>query len=239
MKITFISDTHTYMYDYNSYMYEHKYKDLNLPEGDILCFTGDIMSSGHNEGELIHFLKWFSKQPFTYKIFIAGNHDRFLEDNHLLSDEIISRYLNDGVIYLKNTSFEVNGIKFYGCPHQPYFGGWAFNVPDCDKLIHIYQQIPDDIDVLLTHCPPYGILDQSHRPNYSNPTGEEHLGSMELKEVLATKTQFGVMPKVIAFGHIHGDGGKQIQIEDTLYINASLCDENYDPTNNIITIELT
>ena len=51
MKITFISDTHTYMYDSN-------YKELMLPEGDILCFSGDIMSSGHNEGELIHFLKW-------------------------------------------------------------------------------------------------------------------------------------------------------------------------------------
>ena len=45
-----------------------------------------------------------------------------------------------------------------------------------NKLIHI----SDDTrryDVLLTHCPPYGILDQSHRPNYfNNPTGEEHLG---------------------------------------------------------------
>ena len=232
MKITFISDTHTYMYDSN-------YKELILPEGDILCFTGDIMSSGHNEGELIHFLKWFSKQPFTYKIFIAGNHDRLLEDKRPLTDEIISRYQKDGVVYLNNTSFEVGDIKFYGCPHQPYFGGWAFNVPDYDKLIHIYQMIPEDTDVLLTHCPPYGILDQSHRPNYSNPTGEEHLGSMELKEVLTTKSQFGVMPRVIAFGHIHGDGGKQMQIGDTLYVNASLCDENYEPVNNIITIDLT
>ena len=232
MKLTFISDTHTYMYD--SY-----YKELRLPEGDILCFTGDIMSSGHNEGELIHFLKWFSKQPFKYKIFIAGNHDRFLEKYSALAKDIISDYRKDGVIYLKNSSVEIEGLKFYGTPHQPYFCDWAFNVPDSNKLIDIYKQIPDDTDVLLTHCPPYGILDQSHRPNYSNPTGEEHLGSMELKLVLAEKCQFGCSPRVVAFGHIHGDGGKQLQIGDTLYINASLCDEKYDPVNNIVTIELT
>ena len=107
------------------------------------------------------------------------------------------------------------------------------------ELIQIYQMIPEETDVLLTHCPPYGILDQSHRPNFLNPTGEEHLGSKELKEVLDTKSQFGVMPRVIAFGHIHGDGGKKTQIGDTLYINASLCDENYDPVNDIITIDLT
>ena len=232
MKITCISDTHTYMYDQN-------YKELMLPEGDILCFSGDIMSSGHNEGELIHFFKWFSKQPFYYKIFIAGNHDRFLEDKSLIANEIISRYQKDGVVYLKNSSFEYEGVKFYGTPHQPYFCGWAFNVPDPDKLITIYRNIPDDVDVLLTHCPPYGILDQSHKPNYSNPTGEEHLGSIALKEVLAEKHLFKTSPSIVAFGHIHGDGGKQLQIDDTIYINASLCDENYDPVNNIVSIELT
>ena len=232
MKITFISDTHTFMYDNN-------HKELILEKGDILCFSGDIMSSGFNEGELIHFLKWIAKQPFIYKIFIAGNHDRLLEDNPVLSEEIISQYQTDGVIYLKNSSFEYNGFKFYGTPYQPYFCGWAYNISDSEKLINNYRCIPDDVDVLLTHCPPYGILDQSHKPNYLNPTGEEHLGSIELKEVLETKSQFGVMPRVIAFGHIHGDGGKKIQIGDTLYINASLCDENYEPTNNIITIELS
>jgi Icc-related predicted phosphoesterase len=232
MNITFISDTHTYMYDNN-------YKELILPEGDILCFTGDIMSSGYNEGELIHFLKWISKQPFKYKIFIAGNHDRLLEDKPLIANDIISQYTDKGVIYLKNTSIEIEGFTFYGTPHQPYFGGWAFNVPDYGKLISIYQLIPDNVDVFLTHCPPYGILDQSHRSNYHNPSGENHLGSMELKEVLDAKILNNTQPRVVAFGHIHGDGGKQIQIGDTLYINASLCDEYYEPVNNIVRIELT
>lgn len=232
MKITFISDSHTYLYD-------ELYRELVLPEGDVLCFSGDIMSSGNNEGELIHFLKWVSKQPFKCKIFIAGNHDRFLEKQPLISKEIISNYQDYGVVYLENSSFEYEGVKFYGTPHQPFFCNWAFNVADYEKLVNIYQQIPDDIDVLLTHCPPYGILDQSHHPNYSNPDGENHLGSMELKEVLAEKNLKKCQPRVVAFGHIHGDGGKMMQIGDTVYINASLCDEYYEPVNNIISIELT
>lgn len=232
MKITFISDTHTYMYD-------KEYKELLLEKGDVLCFTGDIMSSGYNEGEVIHFLKWITKQPFKYKIFIAGNHDRLLENNPLIANEIISQYTDKGVIYLKNSSVKIDGVTFYGTPHQPYFCGWAFNVPDYGKLINIYQMIPEDVDVLLVHCPPYGILDQSHKPNYSNPTGEEHLGSMELKEVLAQKQLTNTQPRVVAFGHIHGDGGKKMQIGDTLYINAALCDESYEPVNNIVSIDLT
>ena len=161
------------------------------------------------------------------------------EDFSLLAENIISQYKSFGVIYLKNTSFDYNGVKFYGTPYQPYFCGWAFNVPDSNKLTDIYNMIPEDTDVFLTHCPPYGILDQSHRPNCYNPTGEEHLGSMELKELLAEKSLYNKQPRVVAFGHIHGDGGKKMQIGNTLYINASLCDENYEPTNNIVSIDLT
>lgn len=232
MKITFISDSHTHLYDTN-------YKELLLPKGDILCFMGDLMSSGYNEGEIIHFLKWFSKQPFIYKVFIAGNHDRLFENNSLLVDDLISVFNENGIIYLKNSSFEYEGIKFYGTPYQPYFCDWAFNISDSEKLIDIYNMIPDDTDVLLTHCPPYGILDQSHQSNWRNLTGEKHLGSVELKEVLDEKIMKNTAPRVVAFGHIHGDGGKKVQIGDTLYINASLCNEDYEPLNDIITIDLT
>jgi Icc-related predicted phosphoesterase len=232
MILTFISDTHTYMYDKN-------YKELILSKGDVLCFTGDIMSSGYSEKELVDFLEWFSKQPYKYKIFIGGNHDRFLEDNSFIAEEIISEFASCGVIYLKNTSFEYEGIKFYGTPYQPYFCGWAFNVPDDKKLLNIYKMIPDDVDVLLTHCPPYGILDKSHRPNYSNPTGENRLGSTALREVIDDMFHHNCPPRVVAFGHIHGDGGKQKQIGDTIFINASLCNEDYEPINDIVTIELS
>ena len=232
MKIYFLSDTHTNMFNEN-------YKELILPEGDVLCFSGDIMTTGYNEGEIIHFLKWLSKQPFKYKIFIAGNHDRLFENFPLIPNDIIKEYQQYGIVYLEDSSFEYEGIKFYGTPYQPYFCDWAFNVENSEYLKDIYRMIPDDVDVLLTHCPPYGILDQSHQSNWSNLTGEKHLGSVELKEVLDEMSQQNISPRVVAFGHIHGDGGKKIQIGNTIYINASLCNEDYEPLNDIITIELT
>ena len=64
------------------------------------------------------------------------------------------------------------------------------------------------------------------------------MGSIELKKVLDEKCEKKCQPKVVAFGHIHGDGGKKVNINNTTYINASLCDENYDPKNKIITIEI-
>ena len=208
-----------------------------MVQGHQTPYKSDPMNKHHNL-LLEELLKYEAEGKFVVLRYNEQTVERQNELVDLIAEAIISKYQSNGVIYLKNSSFEYNGLKIYGTPHQPYFCGWAFNVPDLNKLINIYQMIPDDVDILLTHCPPYGILDQSHRPNYSNPTGEEHLGSTELKEVLAQKHNYNCMPKVVAFGHIHGDGGKQKKIGDTLYINASLCDEDYEPTNNIITIEL-
>jgi Icc-related predicted phosphoesterase len=40
------------------------------------------------------------------------------------------------------------------------------------------------------------------------------------------------------FGHIHGAYGAA-HIKDTLYVNASICTEQYIPSNKPIVIELT
>lgn len=66
MEITFISDTHG-LHD-----------ELKLTHGEALIHCGDITEYGTEE-EVVDFLSWFSKQPFRHKIFIAGNHDLFLE----------------------------------------------------------------------------------------------------------------------------------------------------------------
>lgn len=161
------------------------------------------------------------------------------ENFPLIPNDIIKEYQQYGIVYLEDSSFEYEGIKFYGTPYQPYFCDWAFNVKNSEYLKEVYRMIPDDVDVLLTHCPPYGILDQTHKYSFDNLTGEKHLGSIELSQVLNEKSQNNTMPKVVAFGHIHGDGGRKVKIDNTIYINASLCNENYDPVNNIISIDLS
>lgn len=223
-KVTFISDTHT------------RHNHINLEGGDILCFSGDFMSAGYNITEVFDFLDWFRKQPYKYKICVAGNHDRYCEafPTYQIKD-MFEKYYDEGVRYIQDEEIEVDGLKIYGTPYQPYFFNWAFNVKDSGKLTVIFSQIPENLDILITHCPPYDILDKSHRPGYENTTGESPLGSKELSDVLG---QMENPPRYHCFGHIHGDGGKTQTVGKTTYINASVCDEGYKPTNKIITLEI-
>ena len=71
MKVGIISDTHGY------------HNELKLPPVDILFHAGDFTSSDHielNKKETLEFLNWFSNQDAKYKIFIAGNHEFYLEE---------------------------------------------------------------------------------------------------------------------------------------------------------------
>lgn len=226
LNVTFLSDTHT-----------RTNFDIKLPGGDILIFTGDCMSTGYNQNELDDFLLWLKDQKYTYKICIAGNHDRICESfpKYMVKD-IFEKYYDDGVRYLQDEEIEVLGLRIYGTPWQPFFCNWAFNVSDGETLKKIYKQCPEGLDILMSHCPPYGILDKSHKPNiYLNTNGEESLGSVELLETIQEMKD---KPKVVVFGHIHGDGGKIEEIDGVKYINASICDEKYIPNNNIISIEM-
>lgn len=227
MKVTFISDTHT--------------RQMNmkpLPGGDILIFSGDAMSSGYSPIELTNFIEWIKVQPYKYKICVAGNHDRYCEAYPVyVIKDMFEKYYDDGVRYICDELIDVEGLKIYGTPYQPYFCGWAFNVSDEDKLYNIYKQIPEDVDIFVTHCPPYDILDKSHVVRTIwGMNGEEPLGSEVLTEVLNELGEH--KPKYVAFGHIHGDGGKTIEIEGTTYINASVCDEKYQPVNDIVTLDI-
>ncbi|MBC7863141.1 MAG: metallophosphoesterase, partial [Bacteroidia bacterium] len=111
MKITLISDTHT------------KHASLKLPGGDLLIHSGDVSSRGKGD-EIKNFLDWFSKQNYTHKVFIAGNHDFYFEQVH---EGIIKNAIPENVIYLNDSCCEIEGVKIWGSPVQPWFYDWAFN----------------------------------------------------------------------------------------------------------------
>lgn len=187
MDITFISDTHG-LHD-----------RLTLNAGTVLIHAGDITEYGTEE-EVTEFLYWFSKQPFTYKIFIAGNHDLFLEAcKPSKRKELIS---ND-VIYLQNSGIEINGLKVWGSPVTPYFLGMAFNARQGKEIRKIWNKIPADTDLLITHGPPKGILD--------NDMGDEEL-RLQINKI---------RPAIHCFGHIHGQTNIEM-INGTTFINASM-----------------
>jgi Icc-related predicted phosphoesterase len=210
MKICIISDTH------------NKHKRLaKLPEADVIIHCGDMTSMGHSH-EINDFMKWFSNlDQFKYKICIAGNHDWMFEKNKILALE----HVPEKVIYLEDQEVIIEGIKFYGTPVQLPFMNWAFNRPE-EKLIQYWEIIPDDTDVLITHQPPYTIMDWSVYDKKA--TGSPSL----YKEVLER-----IKPKVHCFGHIHSGHGVKA-IDDTTFINASNLDEDYMCVYDPIYIEI-
>lgn len=206
MRIVCISDTH------------NKHRQCNIPEGDLLIHAGDISSRGRIE-EIIEFDQWMGTLPHSDKIIIAGNHDFLFERNPLLARSLIrnAHYLEDSGIVLK-------GFKIWGSPITPWFFNWAFNRWRGTQIKKHWDKIPDDTDILITHGPPKGILDQTF--------SKSKVGCSQLM-----KAVLRVQPKLHIFGHIHEAYGEVWQ-NGTHFINASLLDIKYRPVNASVVIDL-
>jgi Icc-related predicted phosphoesterase len=184
MKIFAISDTHG------------RHEQVQIPEGtDMLIHAGDfsnIKSPSFNHNEVNKFLMWLEQQPVKYKVIIAGNHDTSIESRFITKND----FKDKGIIYLEHESIEIEGIKIFGSPYTPEYCNWAFNRKR-EKLGKIWESIPDDIDVLITHGPPKGILDSASRDKHLN----ENVGCSDLlKRVLK------IQPKIHIYGHLHNNG---------------------------------
>lgn len=209
MKIVCLSDTHTF------------HKEIEVPDGDVLVHAGDATINGE-KWEVGDFAAWFGGLPHKYKIFVAGNHDWLFERNRRLAESILGTY---GIIYLQDGFRVLDGVKFYGSPWQPEFFNWAFNLRrGSSELYAKWDAIPDNADILITHSPPEGVLDQT--------PDARSVGCHGLFERVTY-----VRPKIHVFGHIHHSYG-QCKILGTTYINASICDEAYKATNKPIVIEI-
>ncbi len=210
MIICAISDTHN----------KHKYLTKSLPNADVIIHAGDFTSMSYSH-EVVNFMKWFSNLPYKHKIIIAGNHELLFEMHGIFAREKIP----SNVIYLEDSGVEIDGIKFWGSPVQPIYKNWAFNRPE-EKLALHWAAIPDDTDVLITHCPPHSIFDWSVYDKI-------HTGSPSLyKEVVER-----IKPKAHVFGHIHSGYGMK-RIENTLFINASNLNDDYECVNDPIVFEI-
>jgi hypothetical protein len=228
MRITHISDTH------------NKHNQLNgkLPGGDLLIHSGDITSLGRKD-EVVRFVKWFNGiDNYTNKIFIAGNHDMTFDRERLLRDKLahfegkpewldnlLISGLNPNVFYLENSFVMLDDIKIWGSPISPTFGyGWGFNKDRGHEINKVWDSIPNDTDIVITHSPIYGYCDRTYRTN-------ESVGCNELYYRLNE-----VSPHLHFAGHIHeGYGYKETHWGYTF--NGSTCDLTYEPINNPITFD--
>ena len=198
-----------------------------IPPGDVLIHCGDHTMGGHSKDmkKALNQLALF-KDQFENIILIAGNHDRLAQHD----PDRMRRYVESrGLIYLHHEALELNGIKYFGSPWQPWFLDWAFNL-DRAELYEKWADIPDDTDVLITHAPSLGQGDKVLRGSQPN-VGDEALWDRVLE----------VRPKLHVFGHIHEAYGvyRTEFNPDTVFVNASSCDFNYKVTQKPVVVDLT
>jgi len=200
---------------------------LPMPEADMIIHAGDFSGRGGKE-EILNFLFWLNSLPYKHKVFIAGNHDLRMDPSHYLHDidwfrKTMSLY--PSLIYLQGDTVEVEGIKIFGSPVTPSFGrGWAFNADRGAEIDWEWAKIPDDIDIAVTHGPPYGYGDKVAWDG-------RVVGCKDLLRKLEE-----VKPKIHVFGHIH-EGYGVYKNDNTMFINASMVDEHYYYVNKPVIID--
>ena len=151
-----ISDTHN---GHNQREFDRKIREVR---GDILIHAGDFSDGGTSE-ETEDFLEWLkSLNNFQYKIFISGNMDGIGLENSQRKSQFLSQD-DPHIIYLENESCNVLGLNMYGCPKTPKFYGGFQYTRNSSEAKRLWNDIPRNCDLLISHGPPADILDKSSR----------------------------------------------------------------------------
>lgn len=192
---------------------------------------------------------------YKYVVICAGNHDFAFE--RINKEAVEALYgapaedcalqgggKNGGIHYLQDREVQlmVDGSwrKFYGSPYTPWFHSWAFNLPNPDINMMrasmvaktLWKMIPEGLDVLVTHGPPYGVLDAC--------ISGERVGCKHLKERLDRLGK--AAPKVHVFGHIHHSFGQQELVGDNgnwmKAVNTAILGEDYTTMRPMPVVEV-
>ncbi|KAL0947319.1 hypothetical protein HGRIS_013438 [Hohenbuehelia grisea] len=199
-----ISDTHS--------------RRFAVPPGDVLLHAGDLSSWGL-VSQLKQTIDWLKRLDHPIKVIIAGNHDLCLDA------EVVEEYpglldkktpqggphsllrnadaLAAGLVYLEHESCIIRTKagrewKVYGSPAAPRYCHGAFQYTNSLEGDEIYSRIPDDVEILLTHTPPHGMLDLSKKGT--------NAGCRSLAERLKTLSAC----RLHVFGHIHEAHGATV-----------------------------
>lgn len=230
MKVVLISDTHS-----------HHEKLGELPPGDLLIHAGDFTESRPPKpDEYKQFMDWFVGQPHKHKLLISGNRDQYMDTETCRKHEktsgfwvaAIQQYVKEepSVTYLEDQSHSVSlgetEIHVWGSPWTAIYGkpGKAFQIPK-ESLNSKWAKIPAHTDILVTHMPPYGVLDRNK--------GGARAGCRDL----AGELQARLAPRLHVFGHIHESWGFH-RSDRTLYVNAASKRPRSEEMNRSLVVEI-
>lgn len=215
---------------------------------DVLFVAGDIVplniqrNTDLSANWLIEtFGAWVKQLKVEHVVATWGNHDWV---GQLCPD--LKHYLPFTVLVDEHkviTFSDGRRLSVYGSPWTPEFMNWAFNLPRGEEIRARWTKIPEGLDVLMTHGPAQGILDDTGALMIGGMVGGSFgrveaagrfVGCRDLHDRI---TAMAEPPKVHLFGHIHGAHGKR-QIGGLRFFNVSLCDERYRPVNPVTEFEV-
>jgi predicted phosphohydrolase len=205
LRIVCLSDTHGL------------HRNVIVPDGDLLIHGGDFSGEDHSLEAVLEFDRWLAELPHACKLVIPGNHEFALEEHPAPHSLFRSATL------LINEEIGSLGLRIWGSPVTPLYGG-AFGRSSRLDRQRLYSAIPDGIDILVTHGPPYGVFDLE--------AGGGHGGCPVLLAAVAD-----IKPKLHIFGHIHGSYGLRSDPQ-TAFANASLLGLSGQLQNEPIIFEL-
>lgn len=181
--IVAISDTHNLHHDIRD--------PFPRKQGDIFIHAGDLTVKG-TEQELRDCLQWIyeNTKGFTHKFYIGGNHDRDLQRQDVLS-RLEKEFPDLKYLHKRTAEVTIKGrkLKIYGNSQSPFHsnGNRAFTYQR-ETSKNVWSGIPRNVDILITHAPPYDICDEH----------EKKLGCKKLLQAC-----WKAKPKLHICGHIH------------------------------------
>lgn len=211
LKICAISDTH------------NQYRQLKIPECDLLIHAGDETLYG-SEDETRDFARWLSEQPARHIVWTPGNHSLGFEEYYPESRQWILEHAPK-VNILLHSDVVLEGVRVWGSPATPRFHDWAYNFDRGEDIREMWDRIPDDTAIVVTHGPPLGLFDRVVRGGFN-------VGCEDLRKRLER-----LKPKVHVFGHIHEGYGMR-DVDGTTYINAAVVNERCRLINKPVELEI-
>lgn len=220
MKLWLISDTH------------NRHKDLRIPSDiDAVIHCGDESESGNewlNEPEARAFFDWYSTLDIPQKVFVPGNHSTAIEQGLVRPEQYPK------VRFLIHDQTSLNGLTIFGTPYTPKFFNWSY-MREREDLDIVWQSIPDDVDILISHGPPKGFMDVTRDFNTLDPV---HVGSKSLTRHVTQR----IKPMVHAFGHIHDEPSIRnfgiVNDGSTTFVNCSCCNIGGKLVNHGFVLEI-
>lgn len=190
----------------------HGQLPLSIPSCDLLVIAGDICPdfdrrSPYAEHQAVWLKKefgpWLHEHRHSFKAAVLtwGNHDYagelLRESPEIWMPASQREYVEVCVDKMSRHGLRM-GARIWCSPWSLRFMDWAWMKSE-DQLEEIYRYIPESLDILVSHDPPFRHCDRNMR--------RDHCGSQALADRVSQLAASQASPKVLVCGHIHEGRG--------------------------------